>query len=313
MAVSNSYGPVTQSERPLASVIIPCYQSAGHIRPALQSLMRQETTVPFEIIVVDSSTDGTDRIVAEEFPQVRLFHFSERRQVGAARNIGIGEAKGEIILFADSDTVPCPSWLDQMCRAIRDGGADAVGGGMANGTPWSVSGSTGFYLEFFRFLAYDGAPAAERFLVGGNSGFRRGVLEGLKYANLSVGEDMKFSANLAREGRKLLFVPRASVVHLNRRGFRTVFGYQRKLGNGAYVYRSQESPGAVRVLESLPLLVFLIPFAMMPWIGITLLRRRLTDFLRFVLILPVCLAANLVWALGLYEALRPPVGAGASK
>jgi cellulose synthase/poly-beta-1,6-N-acetylglucosamine synthase-like glycosyltransferase len=234
--------------------------------------------------------------------------------VGTARNIGVAEARGEVILFTDTDTIPCATWVDQMYRAIGEGGADAVSGAMSNGTPWSISGSTAFYLEFFRFLAHDGQPRTARFLVGGNSGFRREMLTGVQYADHSVGEDMLFSANLAQECRRLLFLPRASVSHLNRTGFRTVFGYQRKLGHGAFLYRSKHSPKIIRLLLSAPPLVFLLPFGVMLWIGGSiLLRRQAIDFLRFAAILPVCFLGNMMWAFGLHEALRRAGRAGATQ
>jgi hypothetical protein len=58
-------------------------------------------------------------------------------------------------------------------------------------------------------------------------------------------------------------------------------------------------------MRAAPALAFLAPFSVMLWIAATILRyRRVTDFLRFASILPVCLLANMVWAYGLYEALR---------
>jgi GT2 family glycosyltransferase len=292
---------------PAASVIMPSYQSAGHIRLALAGLLAQETGLAYEIIVVDSSTDGADAIVRDEFPQVRLLHFAERCYVGTARNIGVQAAHGEIILFLDTDTVPAPAWIDQMCRAIREQGADAAGGSISNGTPWSITGSVGFYLEFFRFVAYDGEPRPARFLVGGNSAFRREILTVVKYMEDSTfGEDFLLSSRLARDGRKLLFVPRASVKHLNRTGFRRVLAYQVKLGLGAFLYRSADSPAQVQFLRSLPLLTFLMPLVILPWVGYTLLRRRLADFLRFLVVSPICLVANTGWAFGLFQALRGP-------
>jgi hypothetical protein len=55
---------------------------------------------------VDSSTDGTDGIVEREFPEVRLLHFRERCKVGEARNLGVQAARGDIVLFTDTDTIP---------------------------------------------------------------------------------------------------------------------------------------------------------------------------------------------------------------
>jgi cellulose synthase/poly-beta-1,6-N-acetylglucosamine synthase-like glycosyltransferase len=290
---------------PIVSVVMPSYQAASSIRGALRALTLQKTSIAYEVIVVDSSSDGTDRVVSAEFPDIRLLHFADRRQVGTARNIGIDAAQGEVILFADADTIPSPTWIEEMCRTIKERGADAVCGSMANGTPWSVTGSAGFYLEFFRFVASNAQPASSRFLVGGNSGFRRDVLAGIEYANHSTGEDMLISARLARSGKRLWFVPRASMLHLNRTGFRTVFSYQYKLGQGAFLYRSAVSHGMVRPLRAFPPLVFLAPFVVMPWIVMVLLRRRrFLDFLRFLFTLPVAFAANFWWAAGFYDAAR---------
>jgi cellulose synthase/poly-beta-1,6-N-acetylglucosamine synthase-like glycosyltransferase len=289
----------------MVSVVIPSYESSLYVRSALNALQAQETSVTYEIVFIDSSTDGTERIIEEEFPFVRLIHFPVRCTVGRARNIGVDAAQGEVILFVDTDTIPCPTWLDQMYRAIKEGGADGVCGGMSNGTPWSITGSAGFYLEFFRFLAYRGSLRPVQLLVGGNSGFRREILAESRYADNSESEDMLFSSRLSRTGKRLFFLPAASVRHLNRKGCRTILLYQRKLGRGAFVYRSEHSPREMRLLKALPELVFFMPCVVMLWIGFSILRHfRLADFLRFVLILPLCFIANFAWSAGLYGALR---------
>jgi cellulose synthase/poly-beta-1,6-N-acetylglucosamine synthase-like glycosyltransferase len=204
----------------------------------------------------------------------------------------------------DSDTIPCPTWIEQMWDALRNG-ADGVCGGMSNGTPWSITGSSGFYLEFFRFLTHGGVPEPACLLVGGNSGFRRETLAGTRYADRSAGEDFLFSLRLFEDGRRLLFVPAASVAHQNRTGLRRVLRHQRLLGVGAYLYRSDYSPAAIRLFKALPPLVFLIPFGVMLWIGWTILRRRrMGDLLRFGVTLPLCLIANAAWAMGFNSALR---------
>jgi cellulose synthase/poly-beta-1,6-N-acetylglucosamine synthase-like glycosyltransferase len=290
---------------PAVSVVVPSYQASPYIRGILRALLAQDTNFAYEIIVVDSSTDGTERIVEEEFPQVRLLHFPHRCQVGTARNFGIDAAKGDVVLFVDADTIPIPTWIDQMYRAISDLGADGVGGSMSNGTPGKLAGCVGFYLEFFRFLEYNGDPRPARLLVGGNSGFRRQLLKQTRYLDHSVGEDMLLSSRLAQQGKKLLFLPRASIRHLNRTEFRTVFRYQHQVGQGAFLYRSFDAPKTVRLLQWAPPLIFLMPFAVMIWIGGTiLLRRRIADFARFAIALPLCLIANFAWASGFLEAMR---------
>jgi GT2 family glycosyltransferase len=70
-----------------------------------------------EILVVDDhSTDGTEQALAEvalggAFP-VRYFR-SSKRGAAAARNLGISEARGEILLFTDDDVIPDPQLVSE--------------------------------------------------------------------------------------------------------------------------------------------------------------------------------------------------------
>ena len=304
MPIADARQATDPSVKPHATIIVPCYQAARHIRYALHSLLSQVTDLRYEIVAVDSSTDGTADIIAADFPEVQLIRSEQRLQVGAARNRGVASARGDIVLFADADTMACPTWIDQMCRPILAGHADAVGGSMRNGTPWSLTGSAGFYLEFFRFLSFDGDPRPARYLVGGNSGFQRSLLEGGAYANSSVGEDMLFSRRLAEDGKRLLFLPRASLTHRNRTGLRTVLLYQYELGRGAFLYRSADSRSQMLAFATAPLLIFLLPLPVMIWIAWTTIRYRLSwDLLRFLSALPVCFVGNYFWAFGFYRSV----------
>jgi len=293
---------------PAVSVIIPSYRSAKHIRQCLNGLQAQKTDLLFEVIMVDSSDDGTDKIVCDEFPEVKLIHFKNRMSVGEARNKGVEKAKGEIVLFLDSDCVARHDWIDKMVAAICTHGADGVGGAMENGTPASITGSAGFYLEFFRFLGFEGTPEKTPFFVGGNSGFKKEIFTTLptyhRYEEDSVGEDFIFNWELKKKGKLLLFLPSVIVKHLNKTGLRKVLSYQYKLGQGAYVYRSRVSPRIIRFLERLPVLSFFIPIAVMPWLGSMILRRNgIWAFFKFLILLPLLYSANNVWAMGFYREL----------
>ena len=289
----------------MVSVVIPSFDSAGHIRQCLRALRAQSTDLPFEIILVDSSQDGTPHTVAKEFPEVRLFWFPDRLPVGAARNVGVEEARGEVVLFLDVDCIAEPTWIQEMSTPIHTDEADGVGGSVKNGTPRSVSGSIGFQLEFFRFLANREAPYETFFLMGGNSGFSKEVLRDTPYENLSVGEDFLFSWKLAKRGKRILFLPSASVTHVNKTGLKRVLRYQYELGVGAASYRSCVSPRMMRLLRSFPLMAFFMPLGTMVWIGGIILRRGgVFEFLRFAVLLPLSYAANNVWALGFYRQLK---------
>ena len=290
---------------PVVSVVIPSYNSAQYIRQCLKAIQSQNTKLPFEVLLIDSSNDGTEQIVGNEFSEVKLFHFQDRRSVGTARNIGVEEARGKVVLFVDTDCIVEPTWVEQMYAAIQNFKADGVCGSFQNGTPWSITGSIGFYLEFFRFLPHNGKPYTTLFLVGGNSGFRKEIFKYAHYNDKSVGDDFTFSWQLRNMGKNLLFLPSVSVKHINKTGLLNVLRYQYKLGSGACSYRNNVSPKIMRPLKTLPILSFLIPFGTMAWIGSTILKRcGILEFFKFVILLPFLYIANIVWATGFYRELK---------
>jgi glycosyltransferase involved in cell wall biosynthesis len=87
------------------SVVIPCYNQARYLGEAIQSVLLQGYT-HFEVIVVDDgSRDGTEGVAsgyAVEDSRVRLVK-QENRGLAAARNRGLEEARGEYVVFLDSD------------------------------------------------------------------------------------------------------------------------------------------------------------------------------------------------------------------
>jgi len=86
------------------TVVIPSWNTCGHLRVCLESL---KTTLPLssEVIVVDNgSTDGTPRMVQEQYPHVRLIRNPTNKGFAAATNQGIEAARGCYVLILDSDT-----------------------------------------------------------------------------------------------------------------------------------------------------------------------------------------------------------------
>lgn len=92
---------------PLFSVVIPTYNRVDLLFKSVRSALNQSCD-NYEIIVVDdgSSADVVERIkpLAGE-DKVKLILCPDNKGGGAARNIGIKEAKGEYICFLDSDDI----------------------------------------------------------------------------------------------------------------------------------------------------------------------------------------------------------------
>ncbi|HCK32055.1 MAG TPA: hypothetical protein DHW10_00785, partial [Rhodospirillaceae bacterium] len=95
------------------SIIIPCHNDARFLREAIESVYAQNTSLPFEIIVIDdgSTDDGsvaenTKEIlddVRADYPDVRLYRYEESHGPANARNLGLSLAQYDYIFPLDAD------------------------------------------------------------------------------------------------------------------------------------------------------------------------------------------------------------------
>ena len=103
------------------SIVIPTYNRLPILRKCLQAMESQDFSQPYEIVVIDDgSTDGTVEFLQShdsDFPHVRLFQ-QNHEGAAIARNTGIDLAKGEIIVFIDSDLVVTPVFLSSHAQAL---------------------------------------------------------------------------------------------------------------------------------------------------------------------------------------------------
>ena len=100
------------------SVVVPAYDRAGIIGETIEDILRQ-TYARMEIIVVDDgSTDSTRDVLASYGERIR---WVTQKNAGpaAARNRGIGMAKGEIIAFQDSDDAWHPTKIERQIALLQ--------------------------------------------------------------------------------------------------------------------------------------------------------------------------------------------------
>jgi len=106
--------------RMLISVIVVNWNGAPHLRRCLAALRAQRFR-DIEVIVVDNaSSDGSDAIVAREFPEFLLLRQAANLGFAAANNIGARAARGEWLALLNNDAFPEPEWLAQLAQATRD-------------------------------------------------------------------------------------------------------------------------------------------------------------------------------------------------
>lgn len=110
------------------SIVIPVYNKEAYVRPCLLQALSQDYD-DYEVIAVDDgSKDASGAIcdeMADQYARLRVIH-QENGGVTAARRKGVEEAKGQYIMFCDSDDLLQPHALRYTVEAMEANDADEV-------------------------------------------------------------------------------------------------------------------------------------------------------------------------------------------
>ena len=102
---------------PLVSVIMPAFNCQDYICEAIDTILKQNYK-NIEIIVVDSSTDHTRKLL-EQYHERVAYYFQEPKGVSAARNFGLSQARGSLVAFQDADDRWLPNRLEAQVHALE--------------------------------------------------------------------------------------------------------------------------------------------------------------------------------------------------
>jgi chlorobactene glucosyltransferase len=207
---------------PSVSMIVPARNEEGNIGKLLHSLARTEYP-DFEIIVVDDESEDLTRDRVRESPpgnagRIHLVDGAPPPEGWLGKpwacHQGALEAKGDLLLFTDADTVHAPGLLSQGVRALLDEEADVltVVGRQVMGSFWERLLQPQFFaLLVFRFPRAGTPRGPERWREAIANGqyllFHRQVYEALgghAVVRGEVVEDMRLAHLLARSGERLV-------------------------------------------------------------------------------------------------------------
>jgi glycosyltransferase involved in cell wall biosynthesis len=219
---------MTDSATPLVSIVVPTFNRCSSLRRLLEALSHQ--TYPhsqFEVIVVDDgSTDGTVAFARDWEASVRLRVFEQAHAGPAvARNRGVTEAWGELILFLDDDVVPVPELIAVHVATHAAEPNAVVIGPMSPPGDWSrpawVRWEEEKLLEQYRALV-EGvwACSGRQFYTGNASLTRARFLEAGGFDSTFLrAEDVELGYRLEALDARFVFNPRADVLHYAWRTF----------------------------------------------------------------------------------------------
>ena len=115
---------------PLVSIIMVSYNTAEHTRRALESV-RQETSVPYEIIIVDNnSSDNSVTVIREHFPDIHLIESKENTGFAGGVRLGAAQASGSYLLLLNPDTLILDGAIDKLLAFAGQHASNGIWGGV---------------------------------------------------------------------------------------------------------------------------------------------------------------------------------------
>jgi len=205
---------------PLVSIIIPCRNEEKFISKCLDSIINNDyPKEKIEVLIIDGmSKDRTREIInnySKKFPFIKMFD-NHRKFTPFALNIGIKNARGEVIVRMDAHTIYKNDYISRCVEDLDKAKADNVGGIweiipskntlVAKSIAFASSSIFGAGDAYYR-RGYSRGPKWVDTVFGGC--YKKEVFEriGLFNENLVRSQDMEFNLRLKKAGGKILLVP----------------------------------------------------------------------------------------------------------
>jgi len=220
------------------SIVLVCWNNKAYLDPCLKSLYEGGFKSSFDVVVVDNgSTDGSQQMLAEKYPDVMLIQNEGNVGLGKASNQGIEATNGRYILLLNNDTLvngPALDVLVEYLDAHPEAGATA--GKLLNPDGSFQSGFAPFstLLEEFLIVTHIGEILWTGYPSHGDSNeiketgwmssacllVRRAALDQIGLLDegyFIYGDEADLQYRLNKAGWKVVFLPSSSIIHFGGR------------------------------------------------------------------------------------------------
>lgn len=262
---------------PVLSVVIPTHRRPAILSACLEHLERQSIATDIEAIVVSDGHDPATiaAVAGKEWKvPVRFFEIAKSQQ-GTARNAGVREAKGEVILFINDDILLAPG----ACQAHLDTHAAHPGVAVLGRMDWDPGvgitpvmrwlDKTGWQFGFGMLEQHAGRRVPEdvqhTFTYASNLSLPAAIAKDAPFPEglTEYGwEDIVFGMDLKKKGVGLLYEPSAHGLHCHRIDLADSLKRMRAVGRTAALFARRDAAfdrvpkgwklWAYRVLSLLP-------------------------------------------------------------
>ncbi len=226
--------------KPIISIVTPTYNRKDELIHLIESIQMQSLSSEyFEMIISDDgSTDGTAEKVKEWQKEIsfKLLYISQKNLgPGAARNNGVNNSNGELIVFIDSDCEADIDWLKNIFNSYKNNEFDAFGGpDLAKKSFLPIQRAINFSMT--SFLTTGGIRGHNKNMVAKfyprshNMGVKRKIFDKVGgFGSLRHGQDIELSNRIINENTQVKLLENVIVYHRRRttlmQFFRQVFNW----------------------------------------------------------------------------------------
>jgi glycosyltransferase involved in cell wall biosynthesis len=243
--VGGSGAPASAAEAPKISILVCTRNRADQLAGTLASLMALESSIPWEAVILNNrSTDRTEEVIkAACLQDSRLrYAYEEQPGLGAARDSGWRQTRGEIIALSDDDCYFTADFIDQLWAVFTEHPDVGIVGGRIllfdpDDAPLTIDLRTEPVITRPHTVVRTGA------FHGANLAFRRATLAKVDGFDRELGagtpfpsEDIDAVAAAIWAGDSGRFDPRPTILHHHRRKLPDVSPQVKRFdaGRGAY-------------------------------------------------------------------------------
>jgi GT2 family glycosyltransferase len=236
--VTKSTNNPTDNNVPDMSIVLVGWNNKTYLEPCLKSLYDGNLRSSFDVTVVDNgSTDGSQAMLKEKFPEVMIIQNEKNEGLSRASNQGIEATKGRLILLLNNDTIVNGPSFDMMIEYLdKNPKAGAVGGKLLNEDDTIQSCYNNFSTLGEEFLIATrigesfrpGYPAVTDsdevksvdWLSSACLLLRRSALDDVGLLDESYfiyGDEADLQYRLKKAGWEIYYLPQATTIHLGGR------------------------------------------------------------------------------------------------
>ena len=239
------------------SVIIPTYDEPRRLLATLRSLSNQDyPPEAVEIIVVDDASPKLEANcltgTTSPFPLILIRHQNNHGRA-RARNTGLREAGGEVVVFLDSDMTVRSDFLSIHASMHQNHPTTVCIGNIRFSTQFPSNALTRYTETRGVHQIKNGQPVPFKCFVTGNSSLRRQQLlqTGLFDEDFTSygGEDLELGYRLHLQGIYFQYVPRAISFHNHQRTFEQTCQLMYIYGRKSLPLLLKKHPGLAKLLR----------------------------------------------------------------